>query len=129
MYNYLTGAASWYMLTMITEVYGVRGEVGNLLVVPKLMAEQFDESGNASIQLEFMKKKFVINYNNANKLTYGEYSIKKAVCDDSIVLESKGTSACLNKEVVEGLDDKLHVIKRIRFDIFIKELKNFSSFL
>lgn len=110
MYNYLTGAASWYMLTMITEVYGVRGEVGNLLVVPKLMAEQFDESGNASIQLEFMKKKFVINYNNANKLTYGEYSIKKAVCDDSIVLESKGTSACLNKEVVEGLDDKLHVI-------------------
>ena len=57
-----------------------------------------------------MKKRFVINYNNANKLTYGEYSIKKAICDDSIVLESKGTSVCLNKEVVEGLDDKLHVI-------------------
>ncbi|MFR8331610.1 MAG: hypothetical protein ACLU9S_03880 [Oscillospiraceae bacterium] len=28
MYHYLTGAASWFMLTMITEVFGVRGEAG-----------------------------------------------------------------------------------------------------
>ena len=26
MYHYLTGAASWYMMTMITEVFGVHGE-------------------------------------------------------------------------------------------------------
>ena len=28
MYHYLTGAASWYMMTMITQVFGVRGEAG-----------------------------------------------------------------------------------------------------
>ena len=31
MYPYLTGAASWYMLTMVTEVFGVSGEYGDLL--------------------------------------------------------------------------------------------------
>ena len=39
MYHYLTGAASWYLFTMITEVFGVRGVFGNLLVHPKLLAE------------------------------------------------------------------------------------------
>ena len=31
MYHYLTGAASWFMLTMITQVFGVRGEAGDLI--------------------------------------------------------------------------------------------------
>lgn len=43
MYHYLTGAASWYMMTMITEVFGIRGQNGNLILYPKLLAEQFDE--------------------------------------------------------------------------------------
>ena len=47
LYAYLTGAASWYMLTMITEAFGVRGEIGNLVIAPALMAEQFDKEGNA----------------------------------------------------------------------------------
>ena len=34
MYHYLTGAASWFMLTMITEVYGVKGAMGNLMLEP-----------------------------------------------------------------------------------------------
>jgi cellobiose phosphorylase len=38
MYPYLTGSASWYLLTMLTEVYGVRGELGDLLFAPKLLA-------------------------------------------------------------------------------------------
>ena len=29
MYHYLTGAASWYMMTMITQAFGVRGEAGD----------------------------------------------------------------------------------------------------
>ena len=53
MYHYLTGAASWYLFTMITEVFGVRGVFGNLLVHPKLLAEQFDEAGTASVSVTF----------------------------------------------------------------------------
>ena len=39
MYHYLTGAASWFMMTMITQVFGVRGEAGNLILAPQLTAE------------------------------------------------------------------------------------------
>lgn len=51
MYHYLTGAASWYMLTLITEVFGVRGEAGNLLLAPKLLGEQFDNAGCVSVSI------------------------------------------------------------------------------
>ena len=53
LYAYLTGAASWYMLTMITEVFGVRGELGNLVIKPALLPEQFDKDGKAAIKLNF----------------------------------------------------------------------------
>ena len=52
-YHYLTGAASWFMLTMITQAFGVRGEAGDLLLAPQLTAEQFDETGTAELRLTF----------------------------------------------------------------------------
>lgn len=42
MYTYLTGSASWLLLTMVTEVFGVKGKLGDLLLQPKLVKEQFD---------------------------------------------------------------------------------------
>ena len=44
LYAYLTGAASWYMLTMITEVFGVKGQLGDMVIAPALMPEQYDRS-------------------------------------------------------------------------------------
>ncbi len=112
MYHYLTGAASWFMLTMITEVYGVRGDLGNLTLVPKLMAEQFDADGNASIQLNFLKKTFSIQYHNPGKLPYGVYQIEQAVCGDKALQKVTGMSCAvrLEKEIIETLDDTVHVI-------------------
>ena len=43
MYHYLTGAASWYMLTVITEMFGVRGQIGDMILDPKLLKEQLEE--------------------------------------------------------------------------------------
>ena len=42
LYPYLTGSASWYLLTLITEVFGVKGTLGDLTLAPKLLAAQFD---------------------------------------------------------------------------------------
>ena len=42
MYHYLTGAASWLMLTVLSEIFGVKGAYGDLMIAPKLVAEQFD---------------------------------------------------------------------------------------
>lgn len=112
MYHYLTGAASWFMLTIITEVFGVKGDLGNLTLVPKLMAEQFDADGNASIQLNFLKKTFLIRYHNPKKLSYGAYQIERAVCGDKELQKVTDMSCAvrLEKEAVEALDSTVHVI-------------------
>lgn len=90
LYHYLTGAASWYMLTMVTEVFGVRGEIGNLVMEPKLLAEQFDENGIAGIALNFAGKEIDVKIHNPKKLTYGEYQIVSATCDDmDMIVEKK----------------------------------------
>ncbi len=109
MYPYLTGAASWFMLTMVTEVYGVRGELGNLALSPKLMAEQFDAEGNAAIKLNFLKKTFLIRYHNGEKRPYGEYRIVKAVCGGRELENVTGVSY-LDRESIEALGGGVHVI-------------------
>lgn len=76
MYHYLTGSASWLFLTVITQIYGVRGKNGNLLLQPKLVKEQFDSNGKASISLSFDNKKFNVIYVNESHKDYGEYEIK-----------------------------------------------------
>lgn len=53
MYHYLTGSASWLMMTVVTEVYGVKGEFGNLALEPKLVREQLDEQRRIGIRLTF----------------------------------------------------------------------------
>lgn len=53
MYHYLTGSASWLMMTFVTEVFGVRGEFGDLLLKPKLVDEQLDQDGCIGIRLVF----------------------------------------------------------------------------
>ena len=79
MYHYLTGAASWYMLTVITQVFGVHGEGGDLVITPKLVREQFDERGEAAIDFSFAGKQFhAVIVNPAGK-DFGAYRAPRTV--------------------------------------------------
>jgi Cellobiose phosphorylase len=110
MYHYLTGAASWYMLTMVTEVFGVHGETGKLVIRPKLVKEQFDAEGTAQLWLCFSGKRFHILYNNPRKLNYGEYTVNKAVCDGNLLLSGNGSSVSLTREEIGKMADIEHEI-------------------
>lgn len=79
MYHYLTGAASWYMLTVITQVFGVHGEGGDLVIEPKLVREQFDESGEAAIDFSFAEKEFRVMVVNRLGKDFGEYPAVRRV--------------------------------------------------
>lgn len=81
MYHYLTGAASWMLLTMVTEVFGVRGEFGDLLLEPKLLPEQFDADGKARIRLEFAGRRLIVEYKNKKRLSPGSYRAAKVEID------------------------------------------------
>lgn len=110
LYHYLTGAASWYMLTYITEVFGVKGKLGDLSVSPKLVKEQFDAEGNAELKLHFADKCFAIQIKNPEKLGYGEYKIKGAICDGTIELNNTSDYVSLGRDVIAGLDDSTHTV-------------------
>ncbi|MBU4590237.1 MAG: cellobiose phosphorylase [Candidatus Omnitrophica bacterium] len=75
MYHYLTGSASWFVLTMLTQVFGIRGEMGNLVIDPKLVKEQFKKSKDISVNTYFAGRKITVNYLNPKKLDHGKYRI------------------------------------------------------
>ncbi len=83
MYHYLTGSASWFILTQLTQVFGARGEYGDLLLAPKLVKEEFNEEGLAQASFEFVHKRFVVEYVNKKRLDYGEYTIEDVLVNGS----------------------------------------------
>jgi cellobiose phosphorylase len=110
LYHYLTGAASWYMMTVITEVFGVHGEAGNLAVSPKLVREQFDEEKKAVISLWFAQKQFEVTVINENDKDFGAYTISQADCDGVPMQPADTVKSVLDKSAVDALSDGLHRI-------------------
>ncbi|CDZ23952.1 cellobiose phosphorylase-like protein [[Clostridium] cellulosi] len=116
MYHYLTGAASWLMLTLVTEAFGIRGEWGNLVVSPKLLAQQFDKNGNCACERIFAGRKFKVVYHNPARLDYGSYAISNATLD-GMQKEIKNGRLELTQEELHALSrDKLHIV-----EILLKE--------
>lgn len=77
MYHYLTGSASWLVLTELTQVFGVRGEYGDLILEPKLVKAQFDKKGKAEVSCQFAERKLVIVYKNPKLKDFGQYAVKE----------------------------------------------------
>ena len=75
MYAYLTGSASWFVLTMLNEVFGLKGKDGDLLIEPKLTSEQFKHSSTITLNRIFAGKSLEVNFYNPKKLNYGKYKI------------------------------------------------------
>ena len=88
MYHYLTGSASWLLLTVLTQMYGVRGSAGNLFFDPKLLLEQFDEEGKATVSCVFANKKLKVIYHNVDKKQYGNYKISD-ICLNGETINNK----------------------------------------
>ncbi len=95
MYHYLTGSASWLMLLMLTEVYGVRGNMGNLYIQPKLKKEQFNPEGTATVDTIFAGRPIKLKYSNKQHLDYGQYSIKSVAVNGSSVKFAGGDNAAI----------------------------------
>jgi len=74
-YHYLTGSASWLVLTQLTQVFGVRGNRGDLEIAPKLVKEEFSDDGRAAVQCTFAGVNLTIEYINENDLDYGQYDV------------------------------------------------------
>jgi cellobiose phosphorylase len=79
MYSYLTGSASWFILTLLTQMFGIRGEYGDLVIEPKLTAEQFKTKNTISITCSFAQRRMEVKFINPHQKDFGEYAISKII--------------------------------------------------
>ena len=106
MYTYLTGSASWYLLTMLTEVYGVKGKLGDLVIEPKLTAGQFDKDGNARVETLFAGKNIEIVFNNPQHLEYNQYVITKVkVNQENVALGKNSEGIIIQRDLLARLPE------------------------
>ncbi len=104
MYHYLTGAASWYMMTVISQMYGVKGCYGDLVLEPKLMKEQFSKEKKAEIELPFADRRWKICYWNLSDKEYGEYRIASVKHNNTeLPLEDKTTAYTISAAAIRQM--------------------------
>jgi cellobiose phosphorylase len=107
MYPYLTGSAAWYLFTLLTESFGVKGHLGDLLLEPKLVTEQFTYTDQISVRTQFAERHLVVNYKNPGRYSYGEYQIGKlSVNGVEKPVQKNSSSLCFPRvEVMTCPDD------------------------
>ena len=118
-YPFLTGAASWLSLTLLTEAFGVKGRLGHLALEPKLVREQFDPAGQASVETLFAGRKLNVVYHNPARLDYGTYRIEAIrINGKPAPFERDARSALLPREAFSALAGQL----AHRVDVMLSEL-------
>lgn len=77
MYHYLTGSASWFVMTLLTQVFGVRGHYGDLLLSPKFTKAEFEKKDELSVETRFAEKRIRVVYKNPKKIPYEHACVTK----------------------------------------------------
>jgi cellobiose phosphorylase len=105
MYTYLTGSASWLLMTVLTEMFGLKGEYGDLRLKPKLVPSQFDTDGRAEVNAFFLGKRIKLIYINRRRLGADEYAVSHvSINGQAVKADITGDkSAIIRKELLEKL--------------------------
>ena len=114
MYPYLTGSASWYLLTLVEEVFGIKGHLGKVLLDPKLVKEDFKNS-TASVTTLVNHKRITFSYHNFHNLDYGEYQIANVYSNkkETYTLNYTEKGSLIIEEIIDAhIHIKLSPIKK-----------------
>ncbi|WP_408071288.1 GH36-type glycosyl hydrolase domain-containing protein [Butyrivibrio sp. JL13D10] len=107
LYSYLTGAASWYLMTVTMNMFGVSGQYGDLTVAPALLKSQFDDKCKCSIEMEYAFRSFKIDICNPKALEYGSYSIKGCRLDGREIDINNECGCATNISIPKACIDQL----------------------
>ena len=112
MYAYLTGSASWFMLTLLTQSFGVRGQNGDLLIEPKLSSEQFKSVNQLSVTRVFADRRLKVIFVNPKRLEAGKYRIKRFMINAEQIPIEENAWVVVSREVIINLpQNKLNIIE------------------
>jgi len=103
MYSYLTGSASWFVLTLVRLAFGIRGKDGDLLIEPKLTSEQFKDAAKLSINRNFSGRRFQINFFNPKKLEFGKYKIRRATLNSKNLSIENPCEIVISRKTIRAL--------------------------
>jgi cellobiose phosphorylase len=104
MYPWLTGSASWYLLTLLSEVFGVKGDLGDLVLEPRLVAAQFDAQGEAVVRTQFAGRDMEIIYRNPRGLDHDSYTIARvSVTGADLRAIREGRAIRIARNAIAGL--------------------------
>jgi cellobiose phosphorylase len=81
-YAYLTGSSTWLLLALTTQIFGVDGRFGDLVLHPRLHSFFFDETGKACIIRNFRDLRLQVDYHNEKRLSSPEYTITEIRIND-----------------------------------------------
>jgi cellobiose phosphorylase len=76
MYAYLTGSASWLILLLLTQVYGIRGQLGDLVIDPQLTRDDFGSRRTLQVHTAFADRSLLITIANPQRLEAGRYVVE-----------------------------------------------------
>lgn len=120
MYHYLTGSASWLILTMLNEVFGVQGAFGDLILKPAIPTFLLDGEYSVTIRTFFRNKNIHITYIYEN--------------EDSLPKNNRVDSCSINghEYVLNGIarNEMVHVtddIAMLKIQHALFEKEGFSS--
>ena len=111
MYHYLTGSASWLLMTVLTRQFGVRGAYGDLLLDPQLSPETFDAEGCAAVRTQFAGKDLTVRFENPRRLPAGSCRVTGIRLDGrEVALIAEGNGARIPRETMTALGDGMHLL-------------------
>ncbi|HNV23454.1 MAG TPA: cellobiose phosphorylase [Candidatus Omnitrophota bacterium] len=111
MYPYLTGSASWFLLTQLTQVFGVRGRRGDLILSPKLVKEQFDKNGVVQATCFFAHKKLIIEYINKQFYDAHDYVVVKIYINNKHIshINHYSKEVCIPRSLIKNQKGVVHI--------------------
>jgi len=112
MYAYLTGSASWMVLTWLTMAFGVRGYQGDLVIDPKLVQEQFSSEGRAAVTSSFAGARIRVVFDNPQRLDAGRYQIAAVRLNGEALAVSAvpGGGVCLGRDQIASANSCVEIL-------------------
>jgi len=107
LYSYLTGSASWFIFTLLTQFFGIRGEFGDLRINPKFTKDIF-KTNKIGINFKFCGKDIRLIYKNHKKLAYPKYKIVsiKTNAQNAKFVCQEASSILIKRPILEDIKSK-----------------------
>jgi len=125
MYHYLTGSASWLILTMLNEVFGIQGHFGDLILAPAVPTYLLKADNSVGLTTYFADRLLNITYKYDTATIEGvPLSVKRLIIQgktyekedlSSFVLEMDSTSK------IQKISISRDYLTKIGHDILKKE--------